>query len=169
MDMNTLLLMGPMNTQAFWVWLVLGILLLGIEVFIGTQWLLWAAASAGVVAVLCLTGLPLGFITQIVVFAVLCLIMTILTRRFLKVPGQGVDVNNPHERILGKQAEVLSGFERTDGGERTGRVVVDGVEWPAVLNATAGEAKLAKADRVVIESVSEGRLFVTPANEPAKA
>ena len=47
MDMNTLLLMGPMNTQAFWIWLVLGILLLGIEVFLGTQWLLWAAASAG--------------------------------------------------------------------------------------------------------------------------
>jgi membrane protein implicated in regulation of membrane protease activity len=161
--MNTLLLMGPMNTQAFWIWLVLGILLLGIEVFLGTQWLLWAAASAGVVAVLCLTGLPLGFVLQVVVFATLSLIMTVLTRRFLKVPGLSADLNNPHDRILGKQAEVLSGFEKVDGGERTGRVIVDGVEWPAVLNAAASDAKVGKADRVVIESIVEGRLFVIPA------
>jgi membrane protein implicated in regulation of membrane protease activity len=163
LDMNAILLMGPMNIQAFWIWLVLGILLLGIEVFLGTQWLLWAAASAGVVAVLCLTGLPVGFVLQVAIFAVLSLVMTVLTRRFLKVPGAASDPNNPHGRILGKQAEILSGFERVEGGERTGRVMVDGVEWPAVLNAAAGDVKLAKADRVVIDQVVEGRLLVTPA------
>ncbi|HVZ30550.1 MAG TPA: NfeD family protein [Asticcacaulis sp.] len=163
LDMNAILLMGPMNIQAFWIWLVLGILLLGVEVFLGTQWLLWAAASAGVVAVLCLTGLPIGFVLQVIIFAVLSLIMTVLTRRFLKAPGQGEDPNNPHARMLGKQAEILSGFERVDGGERTGRVMVDGVEWPAVLTAAAGDVKLTKTDRVVIDQIVEGRLFVTPA------
>lgn len=162
-DVNSILLMGPMNIQAFWIWLVLGILLLGLEVFLGTQWLLWAAASAGLVAVLCLTGLPLGFVTQVIVFAALSLAMTVLTRRFLKAPGLSSDPNDPHGRMLGKQAEILSGFDRVEGGERTGRVMVEGVEWPAVLNAAVGEVKLTKADRVVIDQIVEGRLLVTPA------
>ncbi len=80
-------------------------------------------ASAGVVAVACLTGLPLGFVAQVAVFLVLSIILTLLTKRFLKVPGHGPDINDPHKRIVGKQAEILSGFELVPGGERTGRVM----------------------------------------------
>jgi inner membrane protein len=160
MDMISIFLMGPMGTQAFWIWLTLGILLLGIEVFLGTQWLLWSASAAGVVAVVCLTGLPFGIVAQIVTFAILSVGMSLLTRKFLKVPDGGVDVNDPHSRIIGKQAEVLSGFEFVAGGERTGRVSFEGVEWPAVLTGDAGTT-LNKTDRVVIAQVNDGRLFVT--------
>ncbi len=162
-DMGTIFLMGPMGTQAFWIWLTLGLLLLGAEVFLGTQWLLWSAAAAGVVAVVCLTNLPFGFVAQVTTFAILSLIMALLTKRFLHVPGSGTDINEPHARLLGKQAEILSGFEIVAGGERTGRVMFDGVEWPAVLSGEAGEAKLKTHDRVVIAQVHEGRLFVKPA------
>lgn len=157
--MGEIFLLGPMGLQAFWVWLTLGILLLGIETFLGTQWLLWAAASAGVVAVACLTGLPLGFVAQVAVFLVLSIILTLLTKRFLKVPGHGPDINDPHKRIVGKQAEILSGFELVPGGERTGRVMFDGVEWPAVLE-DASDVTLAVRDRVVVDRISEGRLYV---------
>ncbi len=160
--MGEIFLMGPMGLQAFWVWLTLGILLLGIETFLGTQWLLWAAASAGVVAVACLTGLPLGFVAQVAAFLVLSIILTLLTKRFLKVPGHGPDINDPHKRIVGKQAEVLSGFELVPGGERTGRVMFDGVEWPAVLEDGA-EAVMHAKDRVVVDRIAEGRLYVKPA------
>jgi inner membrane protein len=163
MDMVSIFLMGPMGTQAFWIWLTLGILLLGVEVFLGTQWLLWSAASAGVVAVVCLTGLPFGIVAQIVTFALLSLGMSLLTRKFMRVPDGGPDVNAPNSRLLGKQAEVLSGFEFVAGGERTGRVSFEGVEWPAVLTAGTENAVLNAADRVVIADVQEGRLFVTPA------
>ena len=88
--------------------------------------------------------------------------MSLMTRKFMKVPGAGPDLNAPNDRLLGKQAEVLSGFEPVAGGERTGRVSFEGVEWPAVLTAGAGDAVLDKADRVIIEEVLEGRLFVTP-------
>lgn len=162
-DMTSIFLMGPMSSQAFWIWLTLGILLLGAETFLGTQWLLWAAASAGVVAVICLTGLPFGFGLQVATFVVLSLIMSLLTRRFLKIP-HATAVNEPVTRVVGKQAEVLSGFERVPGGERTGRVIVDGVEWPAVLTGNDEELRLHKADRVVIDRVHEGRLFVTAAS-----
>lgn len=161
-DMNTIFLMGPMGTQAFWIWLLLGLLLLGVEVFLGTQWLLWSAAAAGTVAVICLTGLPFGFVAQVATFAVLSLIMALLTKRFLHIPGGSADVNDPHARLVGKQAEILSGFEVVAGGDRTGRVMFDGVEWPAVLSGEAGGATLKKADRVLIAQVHEGRLFVTP-------
>jgi len=58
MSIDSVILMGPMATQAFWLWLTFGILLLGVETILGTQWLLWAAVSAGLVAVMCLTALP---------------------------------------------------------------------------------------------------------------
>jgi hypothetical protein len=64
--------------------------------------------------------------------------------------------------MVGKEAEVLSGFELVSGGERTGRVVFDGVEWPAVLGE-ASQMKLAASDRVIIERIYEGRVFVRPA------
>ncbi len=164
--MTDFLMTGPMGVQAFWVWLTLAILLLGIETFLGTQWLLWAAASAGLVAVVCLAGLPFGFVLQVAVFVVVSFALTLLTRRLMKSPGHGADINDPHRRLLGKQAEVLSGFEPVPGGERTGRVMFDGVEWPAVLEG-AVETALIRADRVVVERVADGRLFVRPAETAA--
>ncbi|MDV6332917.1 NfeD family protein [Asticcacaulis sp. 201] len=159
MDLNNILLIGPVGINAFWVWFVFGLLLLGVEVFLGTQWLLWAAASAGVVAVVCLTGLPFGFFFQALTFALLSLAMGILTPKFMKVASHSADINDPHRRMVGKQAHVLSGFELVAGGERTGRVSFDGVEWPAVLDETTDTA-LAANDRVVIERIHEGRVFV---------
>ncbi|MGN6421753.1 MAG: NfeD family protein [Asticcacaulis sp.] len=157
-DLSGVWSFGPSGMQAFWIWLTFGVLMLAAEVFLGTQWLLWSAAAAGVVAVACLTGAPLGVVGQVIVFAVLSLIMTLLTRRFLKTAAPHGDVNDQQARLLGKQAQVLSGFEIT-GGERTGRVMFDGVEWPAVLRGD-GEAALPTAAAVIIERVHEGRLYV---------
>ncbi len=160
-DFDSVALIGPMGSQAFWIWLTLGILILGAEIFLGTQWLLWSAAAAGVVAVICLTGLPFGFVLQASTFAALSLAMALLTRRLLRVPQAVTDINEPHARLLGRQAEVLSGFDVVTGGERTGRVMFEGVEWPAVQ--TGGETQLRAEDRVVIEQIADGRLFVSPA------
>ncbi len=158
-DISAIFLSGPAGSHAFWIWLTAGIILLGLETFLGTQWLLWSATAAGLLAVACLTGLPFGFGLQVLAFAVLSLIMTILTRRFLKLESGQVDINDPHQRLVGKEAEVLSGFAPVAGGERTGRVVSDGVEWPAVLDEAQPE-NLEKHMRVVIVKVYEGRLYV---------
>lgn len=156
-DFSNIWLIGPTGQHAFWLWLTFGVILLATEVFLGTQWLLWSATAAGVVAVACLTGAPLGLAGQVVVFAVLSLIMAVFTRRFLKVSSGHSDINDPNARLVGKPAQVLSGFEMT-GGERTGRVVFDGVEWPAVLDDLS--AHLAAPAPVIIERVHEGRLYV---------
>lgn len=164
MDTADIFLMGPMGMQAFWIWLTLGLVLLGAETLLGTQWLLWSAAAAGLVAVICLTGLPFGIVIQVALFVILSLLGAVLTRRFLKVSGpHHGDINDPHLRIVGKQADVLSGFDAVTGGERTGRVLFDGVEWPAVLDAPDSDDTFAASDRVVVTAVRDGRMFVKSA------
>ncbi|MGZ6042832.1 MAG: NfeD family protein [Asticcacaulis sp.] len=154
-------LMGPMGLQAFWLWLTLGILLLGIEALAGTNWLLWMASVAGVVAVACLTTLPLGLPLQIALFVALSLCLILFSPRILKLPGAKGHIDDPDARMLGREAVVLSGFGPVDGGDRTGRVMFDGVEWPAVVTARGDTlTPLDADDAVVIDGVQDGRLYV---------
>jgi len=154
-------LMGPMGQQAFWVWLTLGILLLGLETLLGTTWMMWMAAAAGLVAVACLTSLPLGLPLQVLVFAVLTLVPALFSGRIMKLPGNRGHLDDPTARMVGRRAVVLSGFGPVVGGERTGRVMFDGVEWPAVIDEhTDTQAQLNSDDKVEIAVVQDGRLFV---------
>ena len=36
--------------QPFWIWLAVGVLLLAVEAMFSTEWLLWPAVAAGIVA-----------------------------------------------------------------------------------------------------------------------
>jgi len=85
--------------------------------------------------------------------------MAVLTPKLIKIEGSAEDVNDPHIRMVGKQAEVLSGFEFVAGGERTGRVMFDGVEWPAVWSDDPS-IQLERCDRVLVDKIYEGRMFV---------
>ena len=161
-------LMGPMGQEAFWVWFTLGILLLGIETLAGTAWMLWMAAAAGIVAVACLTALPLGLPLQVALFVVLSLIPSIFTKRIMKLPGNKGYLDDPNARMVGRRAVVLSGFGPVVGGERTGRVMFDGVEWPAVIDAGSDtQATLSSDDAVEIAVVQDGRLFVKTMDDKA--
>jgi inner membrane protein len=152
-DFLSLLIATPIGTQAFWVWMVLGLALLGLEMLLGTQWLLWSAASAGVVAIITLLGVPMGIITQIVIFTALSVTSALWSRKLLK-PATDQDINDPHQRMRGQPAIVLSGFE---GGNLDGRVSFDGVEWPAVAE---GAVSFAPDTRVTIVRVNEGKLYI---------
>ncbi len=156
-----LFMTGPMGMQAFWIWLTLGILLLGAETVLGTGWLLWLASVAGLVAVVCLTTLPFGFPLQLLVFVVLSGILTTFTRRILRPPGTKGHIDDPGAHMVGRQAVVLSGFGPVAGGERTGRVMFDGVEWPAVVDIDMDTQQPVQADdQVEIAIVQDGRLHV---------
>lgn len=155
-------LMGPMGQQAFWVWLTLGILLLGAETLLGTVWMMWMAGASGLVAVACLTALPLGLPLQVGLFLGLSLIPGLFAKQIMKLPGNKGDLDDPRARMVGRRAVVLSGFGPVAGGERTGRVMFDGVEWPAVIDvANDTQVTLNSDDPVEIAVVQDGRLFVT--------
>ncbi|MDC7681660.1 NfeD family protein [Asticcacaulis sp. BYS171W] len=158
------LLFAPtVGFQAFWIWLAIGGVILGIEALVGTQWLLWPATGAGIVAVLTLTGLPVNLLVQIVIFCVLTTAMTLLSRKFMKPVEVVVDINDPNGRLIGKEALVIEAFDDRDGSLSTGRVIYEGVEWPAVYERGGATRPILPAEKVEILKVAEGKLIVKPA------
>ncbi len=142
--------------QPFWLWLAVGVVLLGIEAAVSTEWLLWPAVSAGVVAVVCALGLKLGFPAEAALFAVLTLVSTFASRRLVARlnPDEHPDINDRDERLIGQRARVVAAFV---GGH--GRVFVSGAEWPAEIE---GEPPMV-GDSVVVERTTGSGLKVRAA------
>lgn len=133
-----------------WFWLALAALVLAVEVATGTGWLLWPSASAAVTSGVAALNLPFGLAGDIVVFAVLTIVSTLMARRFLPLSSDkgAPDVNDQTARLLGQSGIVVDGFV---GGQ--GRVLVGGAEWPA---RSAGHEDLSKGARVTVESLDDG-------------
>jgi len=121
-------------THPFWVWLAVAAIFLAIEVATGTGWLLWPAASAGLVGLLTLVVAP-GPPIELGLFAVLTIATTYFARRFMRpvLEAHNADLNDPSLRLVGRDGQVLDAFQNGSG-----RVFVDGKEWAAVV--AEGEA-----------------------------
>ena len=143
-------------TQPFWIWLALGVILLAVEAATSTEWLLWPAVSAGVVAVVTALGLPLGLAGEIALFAVLTVIATLMSRRLIQRvnPSDTPDINARDSRLIGQRAQVVQAF--VDG---RGRVFVSGSEWIAEIE---GAAPLA-GETVIVEGFEGSKLKVRAA------
>lgn len=142
------------QAQPFWLWIALGCLILAIEAASGTEWLLWPAVSAGVVAIVVLVAPNLGLAIELALFAILTLITSMASRRLIKrVNPTEPDINDRSSRLIGARAEVIHPF--VDG---RGRVFVSGSEWPADID---GDAPPVGAS-VLVERVDGPRLKVKP-------
>ena len=129
--------------QPFWIWLAIGVLLLAVEAMFSTEWLLWPAVSAGVVAVMTAAGVRLGLPGEVAVFAILTVIATLLSRRLIsKANPDGPDINDRDSRLVGQRARVVETFV-----SGRGRVFISGAEWPAEI---VGEAPVEGQDVVVM-------------------
>lgn len=141
-------------------WAAAGAALLALEALSGSGWLLWPAASAGIVAVV--QGFhPLTPAVAVLLFAGLTIVSTVTARRYFphrRAAGEAADVNDNVERLLGREARVVAAFH--DGA---GRVFVDGKEWAAELEA--GDSAEAGA-QVTVTGVAGARLKV---RNPARA
>ena len=135
------------TAQPFWIWLALGVTLLAVEAAFSTEWLLWPAVSAAVVAVVAALGLRLGFGGELVLFGLLTLAATFLSRRLIQRvnPDDSPDINDRDTRLVGQRAKVVGAFVNGQG-----RVFVSGAEWPAEI---AGDAP-ATGENVIVDSVS---------------
>jgi len=140
-------------TQPWWFWLALGVALLAVEAAISSEWLLWPAVAAGVVAVLTALGLRLGLGAELGIFAVLTAAATLMSRRLIQRvnPGDVADVNDRTARLVGQRAQVVQPF--VDG---RGRVFVSGAEWAAEID---GDAPL-PGQSVVVADASGATLKV---------
>lgn len=139
--------------QPFWLWLAVGVILLGIEAAASTEWLLWPAVSAGLTALVSALAPQMGLPIEIGVFAALTVVSTILSRRLIKRvnPKEQPDINDRDSRLIGERARVVEAF--VDG---RGRVFVSGAEWPADIE----DASPLAGESVIVESVSGPRLKV---------
>ncbi len=142
--------------QPFWIWLALGVLLLAVEAAFSTEWLLWPAVSAGVVAVVTALGLPLNFLGEMALFAALTVAATLLSRRLIQRvnPSDSPDINARDARLIGQRAQVVQGF--VDG---RGRVFVSGAEWVAEIEGAAPPA----GESVIVEGMDGPKLKVRAA------
>ena len=142
--------------QPFWIWLALGVILLAVEAAFSTEWLLWPAVAAGVVAVITAIGVPLGFWGEVALFAALTVAATLLSRRLIQRvnPSDSPDINARDSRLVGQRAQVVEAF--VDG---RGRVFVSGAEWSAEIDGAAPPA----GESVIVESIDGPKLKVRAA------
>jgi inner membrane protein len=141
--------------QPFWMWLAFAVVLLAIEAALSTEWLLWPAVSAGVVAILSAVGLRLGLPVEIAIFAVLTIVTSVASRRLVRrVNPTEPDINDRNSRLIGQEARVVEAFVNGRG-----RVFISGAEWSA---ESSGQMPLAIGDRVVVRAETGGRLRVEP-------
>jgi len=141
------------QAQPFWLWLAIGCLFLAVEAASGTEWLLWPAVSAGIVAVVTLLASGLGLPIELALFAVLTLATTLASRRLIKrINPTDPDINDRAARLVGETAEVTQAF--VDG---RGRVFVSGSEWSAVIEGDGPSV----GESVRVEGVDGSKLKVT--------
>ena len=139
--------------QPFWIWLALGVILLAVEAAFSTEWLLWPAVSAGMVAVVTALGLPLSFVGEVALFAVLTVAKTLMSLRLIQRvnPSDSPDINARDNRLVGQRAQVVQPF--VDG---RGRVFVSGAEWVAEID---GAGPLI-GESVIVDRVDGSKLRV---------
>lgn len=140
-------------SQPFWIWLAVGVLLLAFEAALSTEWLLWPAVAAGVVAVLTALGLRMGLAVEVGVFAALTVLATALSRRLIQKvnPDDHPDINDRDLRLVGQRARVVQAFV-----EGRGRVFVSGAEWVALIDGDAPPV----GDSVVVDRLEGPSLKV---------
>jgi hypothetical protein len=141
-------------SQPFWIWLAVGVLLLAVEAALSTEWLLWPAVAAGVVAVLTALGLRMGLAAEVGLFAALTVLATLLSRRLIKRvnPEDHPDINDRDLRLVGQRARVVQPFV-----EGRGRVFVSGAEWAAEISGDAPPV----GDSVIIDRLDGPSLKVS--------
>ncbi|MEQ8559443.1 MAG: NfeD family protein [Henriciella sp.] len=133
----------------FWHWLALGLILLSIEMAVGTFDLLWIAIAAGSTAIFAAIA-PAGLAEwqgQLIFFAVAATGLLILGRTVFagmrRLAGDHPTLNRRMARTVGQRGLVIAGFS---GG--VGRVKLGDTEWSA---ETVDGSNPAEGTSVVVE------------------
>ncbi len=117
-----------------WWWVAAALALGTIEVLTFSFFLIWPALAALTVAILMWAFPGLAGSWQIVVFAVLSILYTLIGRQWVmsrqQASSENPELNQRSAALIGRRAVVLDGF--ADG--HTGNVEIDGTRWRAQLS-----------------------------------
>src|SRR5688572_16974262 len=100
------------STDPFWVWLAIAAVILGLEVATGSGYLMWPAGAAAIIAVINLTGIRMGLPAELALVAVLTLVATLTTKRWMpkNIHGDNPDINDPNIRLVGRRGVATANF-----------------------------------------------------------
>ena len=139
-------------------WLVAAAVFVVIEIMTMGLTTIWFAGGALVGAVMAAVSLPLW--SQIIAFAVISVILLILTRPWALKYVNSRTIKTNVDSLSGQQGRVL---EEINGFLQTGKVLLNGMEWSAVSKQP--EDILPVDTEVVVVRVEGAHLVVKKAQE----
>jgi len=114
-----------------WWWIALATAIGAVEMLTFTYFLIWIALAALSVG-LAMAAIPLGGQEQVITFAVLSILYTVLgrfmVRKMRQTPSEKPGLNRRSEQLIGRKGKALSDFENDEG-----LVIIDDVRWRARL------------------------------------
>ncbi|MFT3725115.1 MAG: NfeD family protein [Hyphomonadaceae bacterium] len=151
-------LIGFFEGLTVWHWVGLGIVLMTIEVAVGTFDLLWVSIGAFLTALFALiVPLPAGgWQGQMVFFGIVAIAFVISGRTLFKGLRRGntshPNLNDRLANMVGQHGEAATGFD-----DQRGKVKVGDTVWLA-----EGDAGIREGDRIVVAGSEKGLLKVRP-------
>lgn len=144
----------------FWHWLVLGVILVLSEIFLGSFFIIWFGAGALSVGIMMLVLPNMSTAAQIIIWAFSSTMFAIGWFKFLKpLSRDNTKAGLSRETLLGEIGQVLD----PPNGEKFGRLrfpapVLGSDEWLII-----SQDELAVGDRVSVIDLSGNSLIVTKA------
>ena len=141
----------------YWHWIVLGIVLMLAEIFIGSFFIFWFGAAAVVVGLSLTIAPSISSPTQLILWTLLSLVFAVAWFRFLKPLSKDVTkAGLSREALIGEIGQVLS----VPNGDKRGMV-----RFPAPLLGSdewliMSQDSLSIGDRVSVKDVSGNSLIV---------
>lgn len=143
-NLGTLLLdVGPYH------WLALAAILIGLEMVMPTQYLIWPGIAAAVTGLLAF-AIALGWPTQLAIFAVLSVVLVVVSHYLPKTNLAPSTLNQRTDQMVGRHATVSEDFRNGQGA-----VTVGDTRWSA---ASVDGKDLTVGTRVEIAS-ADGTLL----------
>jgi len=137
-----------------WYWLAAGLLLLGVEMVAPGFYLMFFGAAALATGVLAL-ALPLPWLAQVSLFAVLSVVAVVFGRRFYTSrEGEGsATLNRRSEALIGRRVRLAEALT-----EQGGEIYIDDTRWaatgPTLPAGTEVEIVAVQGSRVVVKALS---------------
>lgn len=144
-----------LNGISPWWWVAAALALGTIEILTFSFFLIWPALAAFFVAVFMWIFPEMSGATQILIFAVLSAVLTLVGRQWVmtrKPSSENPGLNNRASALIGRNAVLIEDLS----GTALGSVEVDGIRWRARLEdegdtaATGASLKIASADGMVL-------------------
>ncbi len=141
----------------WWHWLVLGMVLIGIEMMTPTFFLLWFGLGALLVGAL-VAVTPLGFAAQVLAWAAASLVMTVTWMKYFKNPNRTA-AGQAKEGVLGVTGLVSRAIPDMGKGEILfQRPVLGSDRWPAVADRAINAGEKARIVDVMGQTLKVEKL-----------